>query len=685
MIRYDNQAIKIPTGGRIVKVYCGKDEEGSKVQKEYIPLYMGFDIETTNIVDKRHKAAYMYIAQCCIATHKGAYIYIFRTWAAVVTFFEKLQKYLSLGADRRVICFIANCGFEFQFLRKRLKWQTGKFDFFAKETRKPLLATACGIEFREALSISGGGLADLAKNFCKTQKMVGDLDYTVKRNSHTELDEKSMQYVYNDVIILSEFSEFIFDKYIRPFKKVPLTKTGLLRSEVKDRFKLQDDYAQIKQLIQWAYPTQTQYNFWFEYLFRGGFVHANVKYAGQVLDELMYNFDITSSYPFQLNCRTYPVSKFMPVEYPGSIRDFEKLMHQKCVIFVATFTDIEQTTTHSIESYSKCISVSGYKLDNGRIMKADKMTVALTEIDWQIYKMYYKWKGDPYIYDVYVADRGYLPNYVLDVLNEHYKNKAEMKRKGWHKDPEHMADYAIEKSGVNSFYGMTVTKIQLAQIRYIDEWTELEEKLDFEREKKNQVMLPQWGIYCTSWARYQLLSTMYKIYEVCGNVTVYCDTDSLKNLYHPLLESVINAVNKDMHKMLLKRGLTDPSFADLGTFDKEENYIKARFNGAKRYLAMYEDGSVHATIAGLPKEAILKAKGDPFKLFTDMGMFISADISDKLGSSYIDVETSDIIDGEEMHELSSICLFSMPFKMKIDKTYHALMVKYMQEARRNNI
>lgn len=679
VIRYDNNAkLKLPTGGRIVKIMCGRNDKDEKVYKEYIPLYIGFDIETTNTIKEDYKAAYMYIAQCCIATHKAAYIYIMRIWEEVIKLFNDISKYLSLGPARRVICWIANQGFEFQFLRKRLQWQEEKFDFFAKEVRKPLLASSGGIEFREALSISGGGLADLAKNFCITQKLEGDLDYSIERNSHTELSEKELQYCYNDVIILSEFSEYIFDRYIRGMKKVPLTKTGLLRAEVKEAFKQQPDADQIRRMIQYMYPTKTQYQFWFDYLFRGGYVHTNILYAGQTIEALFDNYDLTSSYPFQLNCRYYPMSKFMPIEFT-TMEEFEQLCRKKCVIFTATFKNIRRTTTHSIESFSKTINIKNYRLDNGRVEKAESMTVSLTEIDYYIYKLFYTWDDDPYIYNIYIADRGKLPPYMLNVLNQHYKAKAEMKAKGWHKMSEHMADYAIEKSGINSFFGMTITRIQLNEIKYITDWETIKGKIDFEKEKSNQILLPQWGIYCTSWGRYHLLSTLYRIYTVCGNITAYGDTDSLKNLHHPLLQSVIDAVNAETKALLLKNGLTDPAFADLGCFDKEECYIKAKFNGAKRYLAMYPDGSVHATIAGLPKEAILRLDDDPFKAFSEMGMLITADLSGKLGSAYIDEATSDIVAGEEMHELSSLCLFAMPFKMKIDSFYHNMMLEYMKD------
>ena len=129
--------------------------------------------------------------------------------------------------------------------------------------------------------------------------------------------------------------------------------------------------------------------------------------------------------------------------------------------------------------------------------------------------------------------------------------------------------------------------------------------------------------------------------------------------------------------MLIKRGLTDPLFSDLGQFSAEEDYIESKFLGAKRYLARYPDGSIHATIAGLPKDAILHlpAGTDPFDYFSLDGMCIDAEISDKLGCKYIDEETSDIVDGEVMTEKTSVCLFAMAFKLKIDKVYHSLVIE----------
>jgi hypothetical protein len=55
-------------------------------------------------------------------------------------------------------------------------------------------------------------------------------------------------------------------------------------------------------------------------------------------------------------------------------------------------------------------------------------------------------------------------------------------------------------------------------------------------------------------------------------------------------------------------------------------------------------------------------------------MEIAADISNKLTTRYNDEEHSDIIAGRRMHELSSVCLYSIPFTMLTENTYYEMIV-----------
>lgn len=200
--------------------------------------------------------------------------------------------------------------------------------------------------------------------------------------------------------------------------------------------------------------------------------------------------------------------------------------------------------------------------------------------------------------------------------------------------------------------------------------------LDYNKEVEGQFLLPQWGIYVAAAARHELLNMVFEIERVCGNIVIYCDTDSIKCLNHPKLDGIIEGYNRQIAKQLCDNNLTDPAFADLGFFDDEaKGHIITRFKtlGAKRYLTEYDNKKIKATIAGLPKKAILKQGVDPFKLFDVNGMQIAAKNSDKLTTCYNDTYTSAWVAGEFMDEYTSVALYEIPFSMFTDKEYYNLL------------
>ena len=148
---------------------------------DYKRLYAGFDIETTNVEQGEKHLAFMYHWQFGIANGNQGFIMMGRTWAEFLDFFGQLEAFYDLGKLTRLISWIANTGFEFQFIRKYFEWDPE--DFFAREERHPLKVRTGGFEFHEALTISGGSLAQLAKEYTTTQKLVGDLDYSIPRNT----------------------------------------------------------------------------------------------------------------------------------------------------------------------------------------------------------------------------------------------------------------------------------------------------------------------------------------------------------------------------------------------------------------------------------------------------------------------------------------------------------------------
>ena len=125
-----------------------------KGKYELLEIFAGFDIETTNInqVDADYYGwyAYAYHFQVSLYTQREQYVYLFRRWEVLLWFIDHVADVYNLSSERHIIWWVANLSFEFQFIRKRLKWDKGEYDFFAKEERQPLKATYRGIEFRES-------------------------------------------------------------------------------------------------------------------------------------------------------------------------------------------------------------------------------------------------------------------------------------------------------------------------------------------------------------------------------------------------------------------------------------------------------------------------------------------------------------------------------------------------------
>lgn len=651
---------------------------------KYYKMYCGFDIETTNVEQNAKHLAFMYHWQFIISDDECGHVFLGRTWAAFFNLIKRLEKYYNLNNYIRIIVWDSNLGFEHQFIRKYFDWDPD--DFFAREERHPMKARTNGFEFHEALTISGGSLAQLAKDYTFTQKLTGDLDYSIQRNSKTVLTSEELDYCINDVVILAEWSKYIFYNYIIPDKRIPLTKTGILRTETRQTLidmKGNDGARIYRKLIYEAFPSEQVYEKWFRWLFRGGYVHANCLMCGFEIKDVD-GYDITSSYPAVMNLYDeYPLTPFKKTNY-----DPEYLKTHACIMRV-TFINIKRKWAHSIESKSKAIELegSGYMpivIDNGRIAQAAKLTVMITNIDFEIYKKFYTWESMK-VSEFSISARGFLPLFIRRTLNRHYMEKDNLKRSGKSDTPE----YVIAKQRVNSMYGMTVTRIELDKVSYdndADEWKVLEKELDFSEEIKSQFLLPQWGIWVTALARRALLNVTALITEQIGDGSgedgagvIYNDTDSIK-VYDPSgkAKKIIEAYNYQIQQRLKAVKLTHEAFKTLGTYDFEDHYQRFKTLGAKRYLTE-SNGKIKATIAGLPKKAILNFDGDPFDAFDLDGMTLQADVSLKKTISYNDEHTEAIVDGELMQEESSAGIYDISFSMNLDKAYYVLITEGMLE------
>lgn len=244
---------------------------------EYYNIPCSFDIETTSTLSKRlDKIALMYEWTCSFA----GLVVIGRTWEEFFTMLERVAERFYLGANRRLILWVHNLSYEFQFIRKWLKWTK----VFSIDNRKPVYAiSTLGIEFRCSYILSGYSLAKLGEQLqkYKISKIEGGLDYSLIRNSETELSETELKYCYFDCQVVVAYIQEKIDQYGGDITKLPITKTGVVRAYCRDACfndgkprRTSKKYANYHKMMSGLRLTADEYR-QLKRAFQGGFTHAN--------------------------------------------------------------------------------------------------------------------------------------------------------------------------------------------------------------------------------------------------------------------------------------------------------------------------------------------------------------------------------------------------------------------------
>lgn len=664
-----------------------------------IDLASSFDIETTS--DQNQKTAYMYIWQWGV----GECLIYGRTWADFLTFYCDLCKYLRIGKPtekgdkrRKLITLIHNMGFEFTFIKCRLPWQNKKSNngfipnIFAKSPRDIITGvTKQNVEFRCTYALTGVSLAKLAKDYKLSDKLVGDLDYNIPRNSQTPLSDKELSYALRDIEILCQFWPIYRDMYIKGDSKIPTTKTAINRIELFEHFKKSG--AKRPE----GFPSDSEnYKFMMTWLFRGGYCHTNAGYTAWELNPQtdpsgLDGYDFKSSYPTRMIFDIFP---YEFEQFEGTWDELQPILrnYKMAVIMTLRFRGLRSRTTHSLESFHKCINRYDpkfgrkFSIDNGRVAHAELMTVCINELDWASYNEMYVWDDVEVIGDIYISEKKPLPPYLLDLVCKYYYKKETVEDK-------ESIDYILAKQIVNAFYGLCCASVFHQNYIFTGEEMELFESVpDWDKLRERQILLPQWGIWISAYARRECIKILTKYCD--PNDMVYADTDSWK-IRHPLAyRDTFRTYNDEMDRRLMALDLSKLDFEfigcrdendlkqklmGLGHFSFEAHILRIKALGCKRYIYLDDKGKLVAKCAGMTKQSFidymkLHPDDDPFDLF-DFNLTIPPEISHKMASTYQLKSKSYIVDlegnGEEMGELSSVCLTPIPFCMKSNSDYIA--------------
>ena len=157
---------------------------------EYANVSATIDIESSSFLDTNgNKTAIMY----CFTFGINGHSYLGRTYDDLLFMTQLLVDIFELNFYRRIIVFVHNLAYEFQFFYKHFTWER----IFAIKERTPLTAlTTGGIELRCSFLLSGYSLAKTGEHLqkYKVKKLKGDLNYELLRHSKTPLTDTEKGY-----------------------------------------------------------------------------------------------------------------------------------------------------------------------------------------------------------------------------------------------------------------------------------------------------------------------------------------------------------------------------------------------------------------------------------------------------------------------------------------------------------
>ena len=373
--------------------------------------------------------------------------------------------------------------------------------------------------------------------------------------------------VDHDSMQIAKHAEFLINTIFIPNKYFFLTPQQIPRRAISKACKKSEDTTAKK-----IFPTSlADFSRMRKALF-GGIVY--LPYRDIIITENLLCLDLTSAYIYDLLIEKHCSSAFERVVDTSS---WEYYTESKKKTSLGMYSITYSCATQKIHCFK---SVDGEHFEPG----IHTVKCIMTSVDLRIF-LDLAHVEDIVCEWLYECDIATLPRYMLDEIVKQYEKKVDL--------VDDQKAYTLQKKVVNSIFGDCIIRI--------------ESKEAFDTAKRAPSVAPQWGIWCTSYAKKNLLELGMKV-----EGWVYSDTDSIycfdTEENRKLLEEYNEKRREKVKAFCETYGYSFEKLKDLGSFKIEKTIKKFRAISQKVYMYETTDGDFKLTAAGLDQTTIKVSK-----------------------------------------------------------------------------
>lgn len=418
------------------------------------------------------------------------------------------------------------------------------------------------VTFYDSLKILNFSVEEIARDFDLPIRKL-NIDYKAKREKGHILTKQEVDYIRNDVEIMSRALHIMFT-------------SGLTKMTIgSDALNY---YKSITPKFRKLFPElETSINYEIQRSYKGGFTYLNPKYKEKTTGNGIV-FDVNSEYPSMMYYKKLPFGE--PIAFDGNYVEDET--YDLFIINISCSFELKAGKIPSIQlKHTMDFQGNEYLTSSNGLI----INMSLTSIDFKLFQDNYD------IYDL-TYHGGFKFKSKIGLFKDYIDHWMALKIKS--KKEKNSAMTRIAKLMLNSCYGKFGTSTRsVVKVPYLAEDGIV--RYTTEKQDDRKSVYTAMASFITSYGRDYIIRTSQAIRDWSINkygedYYIYSDTDSI----HMRLKNEEEDI-EDLKKII---NIDD---YELGAWKPESRFKRGSYIRQKCYVEEDYDGKLNVTIAGFPK------------------------------------------------------------------------------------